>query len=127
MTKANADNVDTIRAFLEAWSRLDPEELAGYFLEDGTYHNMPAGPVTGRDNVKEFIAGFTATWTATEWELVNIVGAGDVVIAERVDRTQTSAGDVDLPCVGVFEMSEGRIREWRDYFDLDTYMRAMKS
>jgi limonene-1,2-epoxide hydrolase len=31
---------------------------------------------------------------------------------------------VDLPCLGVFEMTGGKIKEWRDYFDLSTFMRA---
>jgi limonene-1,2-epoxide hydrolase len=48
------------------------------------------------------------------------------VVRERTDRTKTTQGDVDLPCVGVFGMREGRITVWRDYFDLATYMNAMK-
>jgi len=30
-------NSDIIRAFVSAWSRLDADELADYFTEDGTY------------------------------------------------------------------------------------------
>lgn len=121
------ENIDTIRSFLAAWSRMDAEELAGYFTEAGCYHNMPLDPVAGRENVRDFIAAFLDTWTATDWEIVNIVAAGSVVIAERVDRTKTTAGDVDLPCVGVFEMENGRIKVWRDYFDMATYTNAMRA
>ena len=32
-----ADNESIIRSFIEAWSRLDPAELASYFAEDGVY------------------------------------------------------------------------------------------
>jgi limonene-1,2-epoxide hydrolase len=32
---------------------------------------------------------------------------------------------VDLPCAGVFEMQGGKIKVWRDYFDLGTYVKAM--
>jgi limonene-1,2-epoxide hydrolase len=120
------DNVAIVREFIEAWSTLDPEKLAGYFTDDGTYYNMPTQPVSGRDNVQTFIAGFLATWTETQWDILNIMGEGDVVIAERLDRTRTSQGDVDLPCVGVFEMEDGRIKLWRDYFDLSTFVNAMK-
>jgi limonene-1,2-epoxide hydrolase len=119
-------NEQTIRAFIAAWSRLDATELAGYFAEDGCYYNMPTQPVRGRDNVESFIGQFLATWTATDWEILNIMAAGDVVIAERLDKTKTSQGDVDLPCTGVFEMADGKIKEWRDYFDLNTFMGAMK-
>ena len=54
------DNEKIIREFVEAWSRLDPEELASYFTEDGVYHNMPSGPVGGSENVRKMNAGFIA-------------------------------------------------------------------
>lgn len=119
------DNVAIVTAFIAAWSRLDADELASYFAEDGCYHNVPVGPVTGRDNVRNMIAAFTANWTATEWDLVHIVGNGDVVIAERLDRTEVGSKQVDLPCTGVFEMHEGKIKVWRDYFDLATFTNAL--
>jgi limonene-1,2-epoxide hydrolase len=119
------DNETVIRDFIRAWSRLDPEELAGYFTQDGVYHNMPAGPVQGRENVKQMIAGFIASWTETEWEVLHLLSQGDVVIAERVDRTKAGDKAVDLPCTGVFEMEKGKIKVWRDYFDLATYAKAL--
>jgi len=119
------DNEKIIREFLAAWSRLDPEELASYFAEDGVYHNMPAAPVAGRENVQRMIAGFIAPWTETTWDLLHVVSQGDVVIAERLDRTRAGEKAVDLPCVGVFELEHGKIKVWRDYFDLATYSRGM--
>jgi limonene-1,2-epoxide hydrolase len=119
------NNEKIIREFIAAWSRLDPEELSGYFSEDGVYHNMPTGPVAGRESVKSFIAGFIANWTETQWDVLNLVSAGNVVIAERLDRTKAGDKAVDLPCTGVFEMEGGKIKIWRDYFDLATYMKGM--
>ena len=119
------DNEKVIREFIEAWSRLDPKELASYFTEDGVYHNMPAGAVSGRANVEKFIRGFTASWTETTWDLLNIASSANVVIAERLDRTRAGEKSVDLPCVGVFEMENGKIKVWRDYFDLGTYLKSM--
>ncbi len=118
-------NVATITEFLAAWARLDPDELASYFTEDGCYHNIPVGPVAGRDNVRSMIAAFIADWTATQWDVLNIVGAGEVVIAERLDRTHAGDKAVDLPCTGVFELRDGKIKVWRDYFDLATFTTAM--
>ncbi len=120
-----ADNEGIIRNFIEAWSRLDPPELASYFAEDGVYYNIPAQPVGGRENVEKLIAGFTAAWTETDWEIVNVVAAGDLVVAERVDRTRAGDKSVDLPCVGVFELENGKIKVWRDYFDMGTYVKSM--
>jgi len=122
---SNHDNVAIITEFVGAWSRLDPDELASYFAEDGCYHNIPVGPVVGRDNVRNMIAAFIGDWTATAWDLLNIVGADDVVIAERLDRTEAGDKSVDLPCTGVFEMEDGKIKVWRDYFDMATFINAM--
>ena len=119
------ENERIIREFIDAWSRLDPEELAGYFSDDGVYHNMPIGPVSGRANVAEFIRGFVGSWTETSWDVLNVAATGNVVIAERLDRTRAGEKSVDLPCVGVFELEAGKIKIWRDYFDLATYQRAL--
>jgi limonene-1,2-epoxide hydrolase len=119
------ENQRIIREFIEAWSRLDPGELAAYFAEDGVYHNMPMGPVSGRANVEELIRGFTASWSETTWDVVNVVSSGDLVIAERLDRTRAGDKSADLPCVGVFELEDGKIKTWRDYFDFATYQRGL--
>ena len=119
------DNAQIVREFIGAWSRLDADELASYFAEDGAYHNIPTAPVLGRDNVRKFIKGFSSNWTHTDWEIVNLVAAGDIVFAERVDRTRVGAKKVDLPCCGVFVMKDGKIKIWRDYFDLSTFMKAI--
>ena len=114
-----------IRDFCAAWSRLDPAELIRYFAEDGVYHNMPLAPVSGRAAVEQLIRGFIGTWSEAKFELLTVVSAGGTVIAERVDRIRAGGKSVDLPCVGVFELEGGRIKRWRDYFDLATYQRAM--
>jgi len=116
-----SDNVQTIKAFIAAWSNLDVDELVGYFCEDGIYYNMPTQPVQGHEKLKLFIEGFIAKWTKTTWETLNIIGEGNVVIVERLDRTEVGDIKVDLPCCGVFEMEEGKIKIWRDYFDMGTY------
>lgn len=119
------ENIEVIRSFVAAWSRLDASELAGYFTESGAYHNMPMQPIVGKENVEEFIKNFIAPWTETQWEIISIVSQGDTVFCERLDKTKSSAGDVDLPCCGVFEMENGKISVWRDYFDMNTYVNAM--
>ena len=120
------DNSKIIREFIAAWSSLDIDRLVACFSENGIYHNMPLEPVVGRENIREFIQAFLRTWTHTDWEIRNIVSEGNIVIAERLDKTKTTSGDVDLPCVGVFEMEAGKIKIWRDYFDMSTYTKAMQ-
>lgn len=116
---------DVVRSFCTAWSRLDLEELLGYFTDDAVYHNMPGPPAVGLPAVRATIERFLGGWSATDWELLNVASAGNVVFAERVDRTDAGGKKIDLPVVGVFEVSGDKIRVWRDYFDLATYTRAM--
>jgi limonene-1,2-epoxide hydrolase len=119
-------NTEIVKEFVKAWSTLDASTLASFFAEDGSYYNMPAKPVTGKENVEKFITGFLSNWTETTWDIINITENGDLVYCERLDRTKTTAGNVDLPCFGVFEMQDGKIKEWRDYFDMNTFVSAMK-
>jgi limonene-1,2-epoxide hydrolase len=118
-------NEDIVRNFIKAWSTLDVETIVGFFADDGVYHNMPIAPVSGRAQLRAFITGFVKNWSATDWEIVNLVSAGPIVVAERMDRTKVGGKSVDLPCCGVFELQDGKIRVWRDYFDMGTYTRAL--
>lgn len=119
------ENEKIVRAFIAAWPRLDADEIVSYFTEDGVYHNMPIAPVAGKPALRAFIAAFLKSWTATEWEIVTLLSAGDTVIAERVDCTKVGDKSVDLPCCGVFELEAGKIKAWRDYFDMATYTKAL--
>ena len=118
-------NTKLIEEFCNAWSRLDAAEIAAYFTADGVYHNMPTGPIAGREAIEGFIAAFADAWTRTEWEILTLAEIGDRVIAERVDRTEAGDKRVHLPCVGVFEIRSGKIAYWRDYFDLATFTSQM--
>ena len=121
------DNVEIIKRFIEAWSNLDANELVNYFSKDGIYYNMPTQPVQGHDQLKSFIAGFIGNWTKTNWDTLNILGEGDIVIAERLDRTEVGDISIDLPCCGVFVMEEGKIKIWRDYFDMNTFTKPFSN
>lgn len=120
-----SDNERIIRDFIATWPSLDVDKIVDFFTEDGIYYNMPIAPVAGRDQLRGFIATFLKDWTKTNWDILNIAADGNVVIAERVDHIHVGDKQVDLPCCGVFELENGKIKVWRDYFDLATYSRAL--
>lgn len=125
MSDNKSQNAQTVLNFINAWTRLDAEEIAAFFTEDGTYHNMPIDPVSGRETVKAFVAGFINDWKATNWDVLSLVAEGETVIAERVDHIHLKSGkSIDLPCLGIFEMEGGKIKVWRDYFDMNTYVQG---
>jgi limonene-1,2-epoxide hydrolase len=108
-----------VTEFVDAWSRLDADELAGYFTEDATYHNIPMDAVTGREAIRDFIAGFAGPFASARFTVHHQSAAGDVVLNERTDTFVFEDGDtLDIRVMGVFEIRDGRIHAWRDYFDL---------
>jgi limonene-1,2-epoxide hydrolase len=59
--------------------------------------------------------------TALPWEVRHIVADGDVVLTERVDHFAVGETHVSVPCMGVFELRNGKITAWRDYWDLGKF------
>ena len=45
---------------------------------------------------------------------------------ERIDRFVMNGKQVALPVSGIFEVVDGKINFWRDYFDKGTFMKALK-
>ncbi len=118
-------NEKIIRDFVSTWPGLDVEKIVSYFTEDGIYHNMMMNPVKGHTDLRNFMSAFLNGWSDTEWEILNIASSGNMVFAERVDRMKVGGKPVALPCCGVFEMENGKIKVWRDYFDMGTYTKAL--
>lgn len=118
-------NEDLIRAFVDTWPKLDVAAIVDYFAEDGIYHNMMIDPVQGRAALTGFIGAFLKGWSDVKWDILNLSSAGNLVFAERVDRFKVGGKPVVLPCCGVFEIENGKIKAWRDYFDMGTYMKAL--
>jgi limonene-1,2-epoxide hydrolase len=56
---------------------------------------------------------------------VNIAADGPVVMTERVDVFQLPAKTFELPVMGIFEVGDGTIKAWRDYFDLNQFTSQM--
>jgi limonene-1,2-epoxide hydrolase len=110
-------NEALVRAFIEAWERLDPDELIGSFTADAVYHNMPRSPVAGTDAIRDLLAMILAGHDAMHFDILTLVAVGDVVVTERVDHLWAGEVHVALPVMGIFELRDGRIAAWREYFD----------
>ena len=114
-----------VRDFLGAWPRRDLEELMSFFASDAVYHNVPVAPCVGAAAIRETFAGFLATMPSIVLDVVELVANGALVMAERVDRFVMPNGHrFDLPVTGVFEVRDGKIVAFRDYFDLATFERG---
>ena len=116
-----AENITLIRKFIEACVRADPEEFATYFTEDASWWNSPWKPIEGREAIRETLRRGAQQMVALPWEVLHIVADGDVVMTERVDHFLVGDKRVSVPCMGVFELRDGKIAAWRDYWDLQQF------
>ena len=119
MTDATA--VATIRSFLEACVRANVDEFIDYFTEDALWWNAPWKEIRGRAAIGEALRKGKEQMTALPWEVRHIVADGNIVMVERVDHFEVQGKPVGVPCVGVFELRDGKIAAWRDYWDLKTF------
>ena len=118
-------NIDLIRRFCAAWEQIDIPAILGFFTDDALYHNMPIQPIQGKDAIKGVIEQFTAPFERCPWEIIRIAAAGDTVLTERIDRFVAADRKVELPVMGAFEIRDGKIAAWRDYFDLGAWTKQM--
>jgi limonene-1,2-epoxide hydrolase len=117
-----ANPIDVVQEFCDAWAKGDLDAIIDFFTDDAVYHNIPIAPVRGRDAIRETIAGFTAGVDTVEFRVLHIAAAGSVVLTERVDAFITPTVTIELPVMGTFEVVDGKIAAWRDYFDLNQFM-----
>ncbi len=120
---SEAENIDIINRFCADWAGADIPKILDYFTDDAVYHNMPIQPVQGKDAIRGMIEQFMAPFEKADWQVKHIAAAGDVVLTERVDRFMGPDKNMSLQVMGVFDLTNGKISAWRDYFDLAEWMR----
>ncbi len=115
-TEEEAERV--VRAFCAVFDGRDTEALRPYFTEDVVYHNIPLDPAVGIDATMAFIEGFFGMCESMTIETLHLAVAGNVVLTERIDTFTVGQVVAPLPVMGTFEIRDGKICAWRDYFDL---------
>lgn len=125
-----ADTPDAlVREFLAALVRRDIDAACEMVSPDVEYDNVPIGKAHGRDGIRTTLSGFLSMCTAIDWEILRQTSSGDLasgtVLNERDDRVEVHGRMMSLPVAGVFEIKDGFITLWRDYFDRDTLVNLM--
>jgi limonene-1,2-epoxide hydrolase len=122
---AEDDAERVVRDFCATFEKHDAEALRPFFTDDVVYHNMPMDPAVGADDAVAFIAGFFAMCESMVIETLHLAVRGNVVLTERVDTFTVGQIVAPLPVMGTFEIRDGKISAWRDYFDLTQITKAL--
>jgi limonene-1,2-epoxide hydrolase len=121
-----SDNQAIVRDFIDACNANDVERVMTFFTDDCVYHNVPIDPVTGPDAIRGVLTGFMGMASEIDWVVHNIAeSSGGVVLTERTDRFLIGEKWLELPVMGTFDLRDGKICGWRDYFDMQQFQRQL--
>ena len=112
---------DAVRKICEHWVTMSLEDFQAVMTADCDYRNVP---IEGDRHVGPEAAYAVLSQMGTKWdvdlEVVNLVGDERVVLTERTEhftRRDGSRAPFALPVMGVFELRDGKVSAWRDYFE----------
>lgn len=110
------ENTRTVEAFLTALQDQDFDTADAALADDLVYQNVGLPTIHGRSTAMRLFrrmqgrAGF-------EVKIHRIASDGDAVLTERTDALVFGPLRFQFWVCGVFEVRDGRITLWRDYFD----------
>ncbi len=114
-------NIEAVRKLCERWAWLSAEEFAELIAQDCIYYDVPfpRAKAIGPQAAHAKLSPMQKDWEI-RLDVVSIVGDENIVMAERLEHFKNKTNAVEpceLPVTGVFEMAEGKIKAWRDYWD----------
>ena len=113
--------IDVVRQFMTLMETLNYDEALKLVATDCEYTNPPPiGTVRGPAGIRAVLEPFFKPFKENEFRVLREAASGQVVLLERLDRHRLGNTWVELPVTGVYEVHDGVITYWRDYFDYPT-------
>ena len=115
--------LEIVRRFMTLMEPLNYDEALKLISDNCEYINPPPlGTVVGPAGVRAVLEPFFGPTKENEFRVLREATAGPVVFLERLDRHLFGDKWVELPVTGVYEVQDGLITYWRDYFDAPTIL-----
>ena len=122
---AEAENKKIVAQMWESLYRKDWDGVAAAIAEDGHYEDVPAPDpgATGPVNVVKRLRIGLDPVVRFEHDVHRVVAEGDSVLIEHTETWHFETGEKLVnKFVTVHEVRDGKIKLWRDYWDLNTMM-----
>ncbi len=115
----STENEKTVTELFNAWKRLDFVGATGLLTDSFIFQADPSvKPIEGRDAVGKEWQSYLKFMASYDFKISQMLSSNNVVMVERVEWIGTRKGKtIELPIVGVFELTGGKISAWRDYWD----------
>jgi limonene-1,2-epoxide hydrolase len=124
--ETDAGRIAVAREMIAAWKAADWRKVADLFAEDGTLRSMMIEPVTGRAAIYDRIAALGKGAPGGVTLDVAHMGVIDgLVFIERTDRFVYNGHPGAVPVVGVLDIRDGHVKEWREYYDRAQLLKAL--
>jgi len=125
MSTTDKAKLATAEQMIEAWNTKDWEQVFDLFAEDGVLHSMMSEPIVGREEIRSRLATLVNGIDRIELQILNMGIVNDVVVLERVDDFTYLGKHSRLPVVGIMRIVDGKVREWREYYDKASLVNAL--
>ena len=112
-------NTDIVRRFFDAWEARSLDGIMSHMTADARWLNTGLPESVGQDAIRNAIGPFLAAASSVEFKVHHIAETSDgAVLTERTDIFDNDGKILSVDVMGVFELKDGRIHAWRDYFDV---------
>jgi len=118
------DNAHTIEVLLAALQDQDIDAAGAVLDEHLVYQNVGFPTIRGRARAMKLFRGMEGR-AGFEVKTHRIAVNGSTVLTERTDALVFGRVRLQFWVCGVFEVKDGRITLWRDYFDMFDFTKAL--
>ena len=118
-----ASPTEIVTSFIGLWEQDDgfTQAVNSYFRDDTVWENHGLLTTTGKQEALGFYREFSKAtgMTGMKIDMLALAESGNKVLTERIDRIIDAQGVevMTVACMGIFEIEDGKIAAWRDYFD----------
>ena len=109
---------DVVREFCSAFATKDLATIERLLDDKAVYHNVGMEPAVGKDASIASIKGFLDMSESLGFEIHHLAAEGDTVLTERTDTMTVNGIAAPIAVMGAFDVRDGLIVAWRDYFDM---------
>ena len=118
-----AENIRTVEGFLNALRDEDFEAIDAALADDLVYENVGLSRIRGGRRTAKMLSRMEGR-VSFEVKIHRIAGDGAAVLTERTDALIFGPLRLQFWVCGVFEVHDGQIALWRDYFDFFDMFKA---
>ncbi|OBG87678.1 limonene-1,2-epoxide hydrolase [Mycobacterium sp. NS-7484] len=124
--QASTTSVTTVETFLNALQEQDFDTAENALAQNLVYQNVGLPTIYGRNRAMKLFRSMQGR-TGFEVKIHRIAADGNAVLTERTDALVFGPLRLQFWVCGVFEVHDGRITLWRDYFDfLDMFKATLR-